>query len=460
MDIGSRRELFVDKALIDRLDGTELVLHEPRPEGPVIRFDEPWEGPLCGYYTVMKDGDVFRMYYRGNLEPGQDSGDEQVTCYAESSDGINWEKPKLRQFEVRGTLDNNVTLADAGLATHNLSPLVDTKPGVPSDERFKALGGLQKSGLLGFTSPDGLHWNRIGSEPLMESDPDEYRYDSQNLAFWSEHEGSYVCYHRVFVDGIRSIARCRSDDFRTWSPRELMDFGDTPLEHLYTNQTSPYFRAPHIYISLAARFMKERKVLSDEEGEAFEIAYHKELGYWQDCAETVLMSSRGGTHYDRTFMEGFVRPGLDRRNWASRTNYPALGVVPTGPTEMSLYADRHNAQASKYLERFSLRTDGFASVRAVYAGGEMVTKPFTFAGSELEMNYATGAGGHIRIEAQDAEGHPVRGYAMKDALQIIGDEIARVVSWGDSTDVGKLAGEKIRLRFVMKDADLYSIRFR
>jgi hypothetical protein len=34
-----------------------------------------------------------------------------------------------------------------------------------------------------------------------------------------------------------------------------MDFGKTPVEHLYTNQTAPYFRAPHIYVAIAARFM-------------------------------------------------------------------------------------------------------------------------------------------------------------------------------------------------------------
>ena len=42
----------------------------------------------------------------------------------------------------------------------------------------------------------------------------------------------------------------------------------------------------------------------------------------------------------------------------------------------------------------------------------------------------------------------------------IGDEIARVVSWKGNTDVSALAGKAVRLRFILKDADLYSIRFR
>ena len=37
-DIGSRRELFVDDLLIDRLDGARLKLHQPKPGGVAIRY--------------------------------------------------------------------------------------------------------------------------------------------------------------------------------------------------------------------------------------------------------------------------------------------------------------------------------------------------------------------------------------------------------------------------------------
>lgn len=239
-----------------------------------------------------------------------------------------------------------------------------------------------------------------------------------------------------------------------------MDFGDTPLEHLYINQTHPYFRAPHIYIALAARFMPGRKVLSDEEGERFGVGSHRGVGYWQDCSEGVLLTSRGGNKYDRTFMEGFMRPGIDRRNWVSRSNYPLLGVVPTGPTEMSLYVMRHNQQPTCHIERLVLRTDGFASLNASFAGGRMVTRPFRFEGHELVLNYATGAAGHVRVELQDTSGAPVAGYALQDADRIIGDEIGRVMSWKGRTDVSNLAGKAVRMCLELKDADVYAFRFR
>ena len=103
--LGNRRELFVDPYLIDRLDGVSLKLHEPQPAGTAIKYDRPWEGRGCAYITVLEDDGVYRMYYRGS--PGDAP---EVTCYAESADGIEWTKPDLGLFDVAGTQDNNVIL--------------------------------------------------------------------------------------------------------------------------------------------------------------------------------------------------------------------------------------------------------------------------------------------------------------------------------------------------------------
>jgi hypothetical protein len=48
---------------------------------------------------------------------------------------------------------------------------------------------------------------------------------------------------------------------------------------------------------------------------------------------------------------------------------------------------------------------------------------------------------------------------LAESPEIIGDEIARVISWSGGMDVSKLPGKTIRLRFVRRDADLYSLRF-
>ena len=51
IEIGTRRELFVDHFLIDRLDAATLELGTIVDQGPVHRFDAPWEGRFSGYAT-------------------------------------------------------------------------------------------------------------------------------------------------------------------------------------------------------------------------------------------------------------------------------------------------------------------------------------------------------------------------------------------------------------------------
>ena len=174
-------------------------------------------------------------------------------------------------------------------------------------------------------------------------------------------EECYVAYFRTSktVEGqrYRWISRSTSPDFVHWSEPVEMDMGDVPPEHYYTNQTHPYFRAPHIYVSIFARFMPDRHVVTPDQA--------KQLGvvgdYAADCSDAAFMTSRGGNRYNRTFMESFIRPGPGLANWGSRTNYPALGVVPTGPAEMSCYVQRHYAQPDHHLQRLSIRADGFVS---------------------------------------------------------------------------------------------------
>ena len=458
LDIGHQRELFLDFYLIHKLTDARLVLHEPRDEGEVFRFDKPWEGLHSAYCTIIKDADIYKAYYRGKATVDYDGSPSEVTCYAESRDGIHWEKPNLGIYEIMSTRDNNVVFADAPPFSHNFCPFLDTNPKVVLDEKYKAVAGTMETGLFGFTSKNGIHWNKISNTPLFRNGV----FDSQNVVFWSQNEKCYVCYFRLWsgpgYTGIRTIGRSTSKDFIHWSEPQRMDFGYTPLEHLYTNQTSPYFRAPHIYVAIAARFFPQKTVLSTEQAKTIQI----DQNYFKNssgCSDAIFMTSRGGNIFDRTFMESFIRPGLGLNNWTSRTNYPALNVVPTGENEMSIYVNQDYAQQTAHLRRYSLRLDGFSSIKAPYTGGEMVTKVVTFVGKQLVLNYNTSAAGEIRVELLDKDSNPIPGFTLGECQRLIGNEISRVVSWRNNSDVSQLAGKEIRLRFSLKDANLYSLKF-
>jgi len=171
-----------------------------------------------------------------------------------------------------------------------------------------------------------------------------------------------------------------------------------------------------------------------------------------ESTDILFMTARGNGPFDRTFREAFIRPGLDLARWGNRSNYAALNIVPTGPTEMSIYTTP--------FRRFTLRLDCFASVHVGADIGELVTKPLTFTGKELVINYSTSAGGSMRVELQDAAGKAFPGFTLADSHNLVGDAIEQSVSWTKCVDISSLIGRPVRVRFVMQEADLFAIQFR
>jgi hypothetical protein len=449
-DIDSHLQLFVDDWLIESMKNVRLQLHSPVRREVVLRFDAPWEGPESGYVTVMQNEDRFRMYYRGGGELSR-----EVTCLAESQDGIHWSKPSLGIIEFNGSKENNIIWTGRERAyweSHNFAPFRDQNPAAIPEQRYKAVAlgrypdekGERRKMLVGFVSPDGIHWKRLREEPIIT----EGSFDSLNTAFWDTVQKTYVCYSRHVRNGKRSIQRCTSNDFVNWTKPEWLDFGNTPLEHLYTNGIIPYFRAPHLYLAFPMRFVPERKTIG---AEARTI---------DGTSDAVFMSSHDGLHWDRPFMEAFIRPGLDQSNWgdAHGNTTPAWGILSTSEEEISLYWTEHYGNIP-HVRRGTLRTDGFVSVNAPFEGGEFLTKPLRFTGTSLAINYSTSAVGSVKVEIQDVEGNPISGFDLNSATEIYGDELERPVTWKQGADVSTLAGKLMRLRFVMKDADLFSIRF-
>jgi hypothetical protein len=438
VEIGDRRELFVDSFLIDRLEGVQLKLHPPLKTETVLECNEPWESPSVAYVTVIADDDRFRMYYRGST--GEEKA-TQVTCYAESEDGITWTKPNLGLFEANGSTENNIVWKQRP-ATHNFTPFKDTRPDIPAGERYKAIAyGRGGPGLGVFVSADGIHW-----EPLHDGRPviTQGKFDSQNLAFWDPNKQKYVAYYRILHQGVRAVALAESDDFLNWSEPKPIVVADPP-EQFYTNATAPYFRAPHYYFAFPKRFQPRRQRLED----------HPSRG----ISDAVFLSSRDGLHFDRTFREALIRPGREARNWGDRGTMPAWGLVQTSPDEMSLYITQHYRYETAHLKRCVFRLDGIASAHAGYDEGELVTRPLRFEGSRLVLNYSTSAAGSVRIELQQPDGTPIPGFTLADAPELFGDEIEEAYRWKKGPDVSSLSGQPVRLRFVLQDADLYSFRF-
>ena len=476
VDIGSTLELFVDERLIEKMDGARLVLHTPTPAGKVLDFDRPWEGVLSNCVDVFQDGATMKMYYRGARQEMEHAipGSSNV-CYAESKDGIHWTRPHLGLYDFKGSTENNIVYMGPG--TPGWFCFKDENPEAPPEQRYKALckSALGYGGpLAAMVSPDGLHWKRLRQEPIITGGP----LDTLNIARWDPVHRKYLAFVRNFVtqeDGFsippnvdapseqyhrwwkerskaRSIAVLSSTDFVNWTRQQWIFAPGTPIEHLYTNAAIPYFRAPQLWLGFPMRYFPDRSVVSGWAGST--------LAANTGCSDAAFISSRDGLHWDRTFMEAFLRPGLEESNWTDRNMIIGPGILQTGPGEISLYYVSHYGHPDSRLERVTLRLDGFASVNAGYGGGSLVTRPMVFAGRALVINYSTSAAGSIAAEIQDLTGKALPGFALQDCPLMIGDQIARPVKWTGGSDVSALAGRPVRLRFVLKDADLYSLQFK
>jgi hypothetical protein len=469
--IGSRLELMVDDYLIETLSGgAAFRMHRPIPREVVLDHNEPWEGSGTGYHTVFQDGPLYRMYYKAWHLDVQESWvkmpHDTVAAYAQSVDGMHWVKPELGLFEYEGTKDNNIVWMGKG--SHDFTPFKDTRPGCPPDELYKA-AGYGDGGLYGFKSADGIHWSLIQEGPIMTG----YAFDTQNLVFWDSVRKEYRAYVRDFsksgYQGIRGIRTATSKDFITWTEAQWLEYVDSPVQQLYTNQVKPYYRAPHIFIGFPTRYMERGWSPSMEALPNLEHRRMRSKGsdrYGMAISEGLLMTSRDGVLFNR-WNEAFLPPGIERAdNWAYGDNYLAWHVVETesamkgAPKELSLYAtESYWTGNSSTLRRYTLRIDGFVSIEAPFSGGEVLTKPLVFEGDQLVLNFATSAAGSIRVEVQSPDGQPIEGFALDDCHEIFGDALSRPVIWKDAS-VGSLAGRPVRLRFVMSDADLYSLQFR
>ncbi|WP_157693918.1 hypothetical protein [Opitutus sp. GAS368] len=484
IDLGARRELMVDEFLIAQKSGLELRLHTPTPREIVMVRDAPWEGSGSDFETLIREGDLIRMYYIGNeltnadgttlhQDPITARSREIYACYAESRDGIHWVRPELGLFEFHGSKRNNIVWS--GPQLDNFTPFRDANPACPPEEKYKAMAA-GPGGLFALKSADGTHWSYLAGNPVITRG----KFDSQNNAFWDPLRGHYWCYLRDFHDrdgqptndtktGIRDILVTTSTDFRTWSEPRRVQFGKAPDEALYINGIQPYARAPHLFVGFPARYVdrdfspEAMRTLPDPEHRQRRMQFSHRYG--SVVTDAMFMSSRDGVSFDR-WGEAFIRPGPQRKNnWVYGDGFVGLGLIetpaedPTTEPEFSLYIHEDHWKGPTRLRRHTLRIDGFVSLQARQSPGEFVTKPLRFSGRKLSVNFSTSAAGAIRVELLGADGRPLPGYSLKECDELFGDTLDRTVTWSGRSEIKVPAGQAVRLHMVLSDADLYSLQF-
>lgn len=450
INIGNRRELFVDDFLIERLSGADPVLQIPEPKDVVFKADATWEGNTSAYFSIFADGDGFRMYYRGS---GYDVDTEETlhpefTCLALSKDGIHWTRPELNLFEFNGSKANNIVWFGTS-ATHNLVVFKDGNPAALTDARYKAIGGHGKP--RAYESGDGIHWKMVADRALVSNGT----FDSQNTAFWDATRNGYRMYWRTNPNSVRSIRTAVSSDFKKFTDEADLIYPGKPdpdslpyldRVQLYTNAVQPYARAPHLLIGFPTQYIQKSKDTPAKFNQT----------------QPLFMSSRDGVEFRRWDQPVIPTSAPENRD-GNRGNYMTWGMLqlPDHERELSVYATEGNRKhGPTRLRRFTYRVDGFVGLVAGPTGGELLTKPLMAAGRRLTVNYRADHDGKLRVELQDTEGRPFEGFSLDDCEPLTGDEVDATVRWkGGAMALPNMARRPFRIRFVFEKATLFSMQF-
>jgi len=436
----------------------------------------------------------------------------RILCYAESDDGVRWRKPELGLCEWEGSRANNIIIPNDDFdymfsEVEGACPFIDPTTSNP-EERYKTFlkispvdeGGTEEEGPIprrataslpkgqyAIGSPDGIHWKLMSTE-RVNAGPST---DTQYSVFWDERAGKYVQYSRVKRPDpaqdayyrsiypeydpemgrsrVLRVGRAESDDFLNWGEEQQVlgpdekDNANCPegLVRLdfYGGNVSSYREATGAYIGLPNAYYHWK----------FDVTRRWWTGKYLQLPSTMdvqLVTSRDGINWNRSPQRRpFIALGPEGSFW-SRQIYPGSDAIRVGDELWFYFAGLdvcHKEQSLRESKgargRAVLRLDGFISADAAYTGGELTTKSLVFSGERLQLNVDTGAGGTAKVEIQEPSGRPISGFTESDADEINGNYIRVFASWNGSTDTSPIAGRPVRLRFLMRDAKLYSFQF-
>lgn len=457
--IGSDRILFVDREFIEKMDGSQLKLHPPRKTGErLIESEYPWESATINWFSVLKDGDKYRMWYECYDIDGWPTADDTSFCYAESTDGAHWVKPKLGLCSYQGSKDNNILFRMVGVDRHRSrvhGSCVFIDPSAPAEARYKCVSqglfqgiGERPHYVAGMTSPDGLNWTRC-PEPICLTFA-----DSQYSGFWDESQRRYALFGRVGGRGGRAIGRSTSDRFDRFAPLTdscvlQVEANDPPDVDLYNPACQQYPGAPGLYLMFPSLFR------------------HRE-----DTLEVRLAVSRDGSRWTWPERERPFIPLGTAGDFDGGSLYMANGAcVPTGD-EFSFYfsgsALKHaevelpqlqQAKNRRVITRAVARRDRLVSVSAASVDVYVETPLLQFNGNRLVLNAAAQPGGWIRVGLLDSEGNPIANRSVTDCQTLTGDQIAWTVAWSNGNDVAPWSNKPVRLRIELRDADVFGFQF-
>ena len=456
------RQLFLDDHGIAGIRNLERAMHQPVKKGAVIRPD-PGVGVACVQVRTSPVWDprqnVFRFWdCAAGPRELYDKG-VHVTGYYESRDGLNWARPSLGLVEFRGSKQNNYTFLRAHGRYHRIDYVVYDPTDPDPGRRYK-----MAMPPVGFgASPDGIRWSAIEVAGVPGGDEANFSFDEKAHLF-------ILTVKRGGPHG-RSVYLATSTDFQTWTDHGLIfhaddtdqergveairaRFADPMLQCPVVNDPAHYnvdvynmgiFRYEGLYIGMPAMYHAVGPSASGDNTDGFhhvQLVCSRDLKTWKrlgDRRPFIGPSPRGGGAYDLTQI------------------LPPSSAVPRGDELWFYYTGIKYRRPPPDAEPDTgaiclavLRRDGFISLDAGQEEGELLTRPFAVKGDRIFVNLTTRPDGELRVQVVDTDG---AGVANSEAIE--GDRVRGEVEWQQGNLAGR-EGQMIRLRFMLRNAGLYS----
>ena len=285
----------------------------------------------------------------------------------------------------------------------------------------------------------------------------------------------FVCTQSRMKDwttrGGRDISRYASKDLIHWSPDELVlsiadDESRKPEDWIEYMDMSA-FRAVGLWLGQLVIFHGDRTSRQY-------LMPGRENVWRKGTTELRLVASRdAGKSWNRVCGKEVWLPHSEEETGADRMVYPGC-PVRVGD-ELWLYYSTwdgdhlvwnndgtlHDKKRPGRVGRIALATlrwDGYVSLDADERGAELVTQPLRLCGDELIVNLHA-PHGKLLVELLDTSGKPIEGFTASDCRPIRGDGVNLPVFWEGEEGLEKLRDRKIRVRFILTQAALYSFRF-
>ncbi|MBI4025575.1 MAG: hypothetical protein HY360_11390 [Verrucomicrobia bacterium] len=454
-------QLFLDDAAIESYQNLKRQYHTPQRLGIVLEPDQPWElNATIVYGSVLRDpaSGKLRMWYTqfsGQRGVGRD------ILYAESCDGVRWDKPSLGLVPCHGSKQNNIVIPAAHPGYPDGANVIHDPNEKRADKRYKLIccrrdGKGRNYGLWVSFSPDGFQWRDwIGPVAPAYGDRNTLMHDA-NLA------RPYVVFTRPppaqMVERFhkRILIRLDSRDMRRWQQSDML--------------LQPDLRDPldaQFYSMVACKY------------ESLYLGFLQQLHSRDDRLDIELVTSRDSIHWQRNaerqpFLSSDFEPSLASR-WIGLSSNPPIEINRQLLFFYEARTESHGLPSLTIAPRGAIGLavickDRFASLSSGFVPGELVTRPFVCPGGRLLLNlnaanhlgtteYGIHAGG-TKVAVLDETMHPVDGFNLNDCKPLNADfRMGTAVAWKKRSRLHTLAGKRIRLQFWLAHTDLYSFWF-